>query len=165
MSKRSVIAALALNALVSGCSYSKPPQSGFYCIDVPPGRAGDVDAFIEDTAARLHFKVSKGAFPFEADNVHRAYEVYGRGVSLMISTSMHSGKPDQFDNRPTKANPHRWSMQAVKTGWWQREAFDRALSAAITSAKSHGFTVTKASVGEACSTEEVVVSGSATPPA
>ena len=144
--------ALGVAAILGSCTASRLPQTGFYCIDLPDGREGDADALVDAIAERLKFKVSKGQFASEAGPPKEIWEVYGGGVSLIIATQMHSGKPDQLGNRETVFNPNRLGFNVAKTGRRQRVRFDVVVSAAISAANQLDLKVKKA-VQEECSTQ------------
>lgn len=149
-SKATSTAGALLILALCGCSVSKPPQSGFYCLEVPSGRSSDVPKVIQATSDRLHFKVSDQTSEFSPGDIHRSYELNGQGVSVFIQTSIKSGAPDEFGNQPTAFNPNRYSVQAVKTGWKQTISFGEALDAVTTAARSNGMRLTKAPAGGAC---------------
>src|SRR3954468_10318399 len=107
---------LACAGALLSCSSGRPPQTGFYCVDIPQGSSVNADRFVEAVAERLGFKTSKAQFPSRTGPPDRAWEVYGSGISLFIDTAMKDGKPDRFGNRSHAFNPNRLSLQVVRTG-------------------------------------------------
>jgi predicted dehydrogenase len=140
----SVICACVVLANAS-CTYSRPPQTGFYCVDFPKGSAADASRFIQLTAQRLGFKVSEAQFAADHGPPNHSWEVYGRGVSLFVDTAM------KGSGLQTTFNPNRLSLQVVKTGLWQRIGFAEALAAPVNVARELGLSVTRAPGGN-CST-------------
>jgi hypothetical protein len=153
MRRATYVAARSLTVFALwGCSVIKPPQSSFYCLEVPSGSEVDVERLMQSTGDRLLARVSGQTSEFSPGDVHRSFEIYGRGVSLFIHTSLQSGRPDEFGNRATSSNPHSYSVQAVKTGWRQGISFDEALGAVASAARSAGMTLTIAPTEQGCAT-------------
>lgn len=145
------LAATSLLIPVFGCS-DRPPQTAQYCLDVPSGSTTDARSFAEELAHRLDFDISEAHPEFEPGDVHHEYAVYGRGVTVMILSSMISGEPDEFGNLPTKFDANRYSVSAFKSGLLQRVEFDEVLSAAADAAKSKGLKFGSAPKGQGCAT-------------
>jgi hypothetical protein len=148
-------ALMALCGLViplTACTSDRPPQTAFYCLDLPEGRSGEASRFVRDVADRLDLKVSEAQFPTEKGPPDQAWELHGRGVSMFLGTAMKSGKPDRYGNRETTFNPHRLGFNVVKTGWRQEIGFDDVVAVARTSANQLGWRFSKAGAGNSCST-------------
>src|SRR3954464_3826771 len=79
---------------LASCTLSRPPQTGFYCVDIPDGRSAEASRFVQSVADRLDFKVSEAQFPSEKGPPNHNWEVYGGGVSMFVGTAMKGGKPD-----------------------------------------------------------------------
>ena len=137
-------------ALVS-CTY-RPPQTGFYCVDIPEGRSAEASQFVQAIADRLNFSVSEAQFPSEKGPPHHVWDVYGGGVSLFVGTAMKDGKPDRFGNIETTFNPNRLDLNVAKSGLWQRVRFNDVLTAARDVSLQRGWSFTKAAPGESCAT-------------
>ncbi len=137
---------------LASCTYSQPPQTGFYCVDIPEGRSADASRFVQTIADRLDFKVSEAQFSSEKGPPSHVWEVYGGGVSLFVGTAMKDGKPDRFGNRETTFNPNRLDLNVAKTGLWQRVRFDDVVSTAEGTARKLQWSFTKAATGESCAT-------------
>ena len=137
---------------LASCTYSRPPQTGFYCVDIPEGRSAEAGRFVQSVADRLDFKVSAAQFPSENGPPNHVWEIYGRGVSMFVGTAMKGGEPDRYRNRETTFNPNRLGFNVVKTGWWQRVRFEDVVTAARASASDFGWPFAKAAAGESCST-------------
>lgn len=152
------VAGSLLLGAVAASAPSKPPQSGIYCLDVPSGKPADVRRVVDAAAKRLRFKVTEATFPFEpaewfAGGVHHALQAYGDGVSLLVLTATASSEPlDKFENTITRFNPKRYSLQVVKTGWWQRISFAEVLGVFAAEARSAGMAWSKAPEDQSCST-------------
>ena len=151
-SSRTLLCGCAL-ALVSSCAY-RPPQTGFYCVDIPEGRSGEASQFVQTVAHRLDFKVSQAQFPGFMENgpPQRVWDVYGGGVSLFVGTAMKDGKSDRFGNIETTFNPHRLGLHVYRTSLWQRVRFDEVLITARDTARQLGWRFTKAPTGKSCAT-------------
>lgn len=147
-----LVALCCCAAVVTSCTYSRPSQTGFYCVDIPKGGSGDADTFVRTVADRLDFKVSGAEFPSEKGAPDRQWEVYGGGVSMFISTAMKDGLPDRYGNTETTFNPDRLGFNVVKTGWWQRVEFEQVVIAARDTARQLGWRFSNAAAGESCST-------------
>lgn len=137
---------------LASCTYGRPPQSGFYCVDIPEGRSADARRFVQTVADRLDFEVSEAQFPSENGPPSHVWDVYGAGVALFIGTAMKDGKPDRFGNTETTFNPNRLDLHVAKTGLWQRVTFDDVLTAAKGTARQLGWSFTQAAPGESCAT-------------
>ena len=154
----SITGKTALRSLLFGCLVTlascayRPPQTGFYCVDIPEGSSADTSRFVQTIADRLDFKVSEARFPSENGPPNHVWDVYGRGVSLFVGTAMKDGKPDRSGNIETTFNPNRLGIQVAKTGVWQRVRFDDVLTVAKTTARQFGWSFTKAATGEGCAT-------------
>ena len=131
---------------------SRPPQTGFYCVDIPEGKSGDAGRYVQSVADRLNFSVSEASFPSDEGAPNHVWEVYGKGVSLFVGTAMKDGPPDRYGNRKTTFNPNRLGFNVVKTGLWQRVRFEDAVIAAMDAAHQLGWRFSKAAAGESCST-------------
>ena len=141
--------ATVLAFLLSGCGGRAIPQSKFYCLDVPSGRTVDVRHVLDATAKHLDFSVSEGTFVYSPDNVLHTYELYGKGISLMVQSAI--GGPARVDHMPT-FNSKRYSVQAYKSGLWQRATFGEALDALAIQAVKARMGWSKAPDGKACAT-------------
>jgi len=139
---------------LASCTYSRPPQTGFYCVEIPEGRSAEADRFVRTVADRLDFKVSEAEFPdlMSHGPPNRVWDVYGGGVSLFVGNAMKDGNPDRFGNIPTTFNPNRLDLHVAKTGWWQRVRFDEVLIVARDTARQFGWKFTKANTGKSCAT-------------
>ena len=149
------IAAIMLYGIIvslTSCADGRPPQTGFYCVDIPEGRSDEASRFARNVADRLEFKVSEAQFPAEKGPPNHVWEIYGGGVSMFLSTAMKDGEPDSHGNRETTFNPNRLSFQVVKTGWWQRVRFEEVVAKVTTSAGEFGWRFSEAAAGESCST-------------
>ena len=142
---------LAVALALSGCAY-RPPQSGFYCLGVPTRQADDVRRIAEATAKQLSFEFSEDMFALEPDDVRHTFKLRGKGVSLLVATSMISSKiVDEFGNAETHFDPGRYSVQAVKVGWVQNISFEEVLGALAGNAHSSGMTWAAAPSETGCS--------------
>lgn len=139
-------------AALTSCTNSRPPQTGFYCVDIPEGKSADAGRFVQTIAERLNFKVSEARFPAEKGPPSYVWNVYGRGVSLFVGTAMKDGRTDRFGNTETTFNPNRLDLHVAKTGMWQRVRFDEVLGAAKGTARQLGWSFTKAATGQSCAT-------------
>ena len=138
---------------LGSCSYGRPPQTGFYCVDIPQGgSAADAGRFVRTIADQLDFNVSEAQFPSEKGPPNNVWEAYGRGVSLFVGTAMKDGKQDRYGNSETTFNPNRLGLHVVKTGLWQRVEFDDVLTVARGTAVGFGWSFTKAAAGTGCAT-------------
>jgi hypothetical protein len=137
---------------LASCTFSRPPQTGFYCIDIPNGRSAEASRFVQSVADRLNFKVSEAQFPSEKGPPNHTWEVYGGGVSMFVGTAMKDGKPDRFGNVETTFDPNRLDVNVAKTGLWQRVRFEDVVRAASDAARELGWPLSKAAAGESCST-------------
>lgn len=139
---------------VGACAY-RPPQSSFYCLEVPSGDVRTVRRVLDATANRLNFEVSENEFEHEKGDVRHVFEVYGKGVSLFVLNAMVTSKPlDEFENTQTRFDPKRYSVQAVKTGLWQGISFEEALSGLAVEARGSRLGWNRAPDAHACSTVE-----------
>ena len=136
----------------TSCSLSRPPQTGFFCVDIPKGRSADAGRYVQAVADRLNFSVSEAEFPSDEGAPHRVWEVYGKGVSMNVDTSMNDGPPDRFGNRKTTFNPNRLGFNVAKTGWWQRVRFEEVVATARDVARHFGFAFSKGNADYGCST-------------
>jgi hypothetical protein len=98
------------------------------------------------------FSVSEAQFPSEKGPLNHVWNVYGRGVSLLVGTAMKDGPPDRFGNIETTFNPNRLDLNVAKSGPWQRVGFDEVLIAARNTARQRGWRFTKAASGDNCAT-------------
>ena len=137
---------------LASCTYSRPPQTGFYCVDIPQGRAAEASRFVHAIADRLDFKVSEAHFPSENGPPSDVWEVYGGGVSLFVGTALRDGKSDRFGNRPHAFNPSRLDLNVSKTWLWQTVSFNEVLAVAKSIALQKGWSFTQAATGESCAT-------------
>jgi hypothetical protein len=137
---------------LTSCIYSHPPQTEFYCVDIPEGRSAEAERFVQSVADRLDFKISKAQFPSEKGPPNHVWEVYGGGVSLFVGTALKDGKPDRYGNREATFNPNRLDFHVAKTGWWQRVRFEDVVATGRDSAGRLGWPFSKAAAGESCST-------------
>ena len=156
MTAKIIFARLALSCCcsvaIASCTYGRPPQTGFYCVDIPEGRSADASRFVQIVANRLKFKVSEAQFPSEEGPPDHVWEVYGQGVSMFVGTAMKDGTPDRVGNIKTTFNPNRLGFNVAKTGLWQRIGFEEVVTAAKDAARQLGWSLSKAAAGEACST-------------
>jgi hypothetical protein len=139
---------------VASCAY-RPPQTGFYCVDIPRGRSSEANEFVQNIADRLDFRISKAVFPGFNDNEPPQYvwDVYGRGVSLFVGNAMHDGDRDRFGNIKTTFNPHRLDLHVSKSSlFWQRIRFNEVLIAARDAARQRRWRFSKAAPGKSCAT-------------
>ena len=139
-------------AALTSCTYSRPPQTGFYCVDIPKGRSAEAGQFVRSVAEGLSFKISEAQFPSEKGPPNHVWEIYGRGVSMFVSTAMQDDNPDRYGNRETTFNPDRLGFNVAKTGWWQSIRFEDVVAAARNSARQRGLAFSEALPGESCST-------------
>ena len=154
-------------ALATSCSPMSPPQTGFYCLDVPSGRPADVERVFYATASRLGFKVWRSQMTFDKQNRPRPQQrvsgvplgvdhqllANGKGVSLLVMRAMESGIPlDEFDNTNVTFNPKRYDVHAFKSGLWQELDHAEVLNAFAAEARAADMGWSKAPEGEACST-------------
>jgi hypothetical protein len=121
-------------------------------VDIPEGRSADAGRYIQNVADRLDFSVSEAEFPSDEGAPHHVWEVYGKGVSMMVDTSMKDGPPDRYGNIKTTFNPNRLGFNVAKTGWWQRVRFEDVLSTARDVARRYGFAFSKGNPVYGCST-------------
>jgi hypothetical protein len=135
----------------ASCSLSRPPQTGFYCVDIPAGRSADAGRYVQKVADRLRFSVSEAQFPSEEGAPNHVWEVYGKGVSMFVDTAMKDGPPDRYGNRKTTFNPNRLGFNVAKTGWWQRVRFEDVVIAARDAARQFGFAFSKGNPEYGCS--------------
>ena len=131
---------------------NRPPQTGFYCIDIPKGRSAEAGRYVQSVANRLQFSVSEAQFPSDEGPPHEVWEVYGKGVSMFVGTAMKDGPPDRYGNRKTTFNPNRLGFNVAKTGWWQRVRFEDVVSAARDAARQFRFAFSKGNTEYGCST-------------
>jgi hypothetical protein len=80
------------------------------------------------------------------------WEIYGGGVSMFLDTAMKDGRPDQFGNRPHTFDQHRLGFNVAKTGWRQTIEFEQVVIAAEQSARSLGWSFSKANIDSGCAT-------------
>lgn len=124
--RKAALAALcSLIVPLTACTGGRPPQTGFYCLDIPEGRSDEAARFAQNVADRLNFKVSEAQFPAEKGPPNHVWEIYGGGVSMFLGTTMKDGDADRYGNRETTFNPNRLGFNVVKTGWWQRGALKK----------------------------------------
>ena len=143
--------ACVLVALVS-CTNARPPQTLFYCIDIPEGRSPKQREFVQALGQQLGFKVSEATLAAEHGPPDSQWEVYGRGVSVFVGTSMKDGQADKFGNRSHDFNPNRLSLNIAKTGLWQNIGFGEVLTASKSTARQFGWSFTQAGAGGSCAT-------------
>lgn len=147
------LALLCCGALAgTSCSLTRPPQTGFYCLDIPEGRSAEAGPYVQSVADRLRFSVSEADYPSDEGPPHHVWEIYGKGVSMFVDTSMKDGPPDRYGNRKTTFNPNRLGFNVAKTGWWQRVRFEDVVTAAKDAARQFGFAFSKGHPGYGCST-------------
>lgn len=137
---------------LASCTYNRPPQTGFYCVDIPESGSSDASRFVQNVAARLNFKVSEAQFRSENGPPNHVWEVYGRGVSLFVGTAMKDGEQDRFGNPEVTFNPNRLGLNVAKTGLWQRVRFDEVIAVAEVAAHKLGWQFTRAASGKSCAT-------------
>lgn len=98
----------------ASCSLSRPPQTGFYCVDIPEGRSAQAGRYVQTVADRLKFSVSEAQFPSDEGAPHHVWEIYGKGVSMFVATSMKDGPPDRYGNRKTTYNSNRPALEWLR---------------------------------------------------
>ena len=150
-----VVALCSCAVALTSCTYSQPPQTGFYCVDIPQGKSAEAGRFVRIVANRLDFKVSEAEFPGIMDHgpANHMWEVYGRGVSMFVGRAMLDGKdPDRYGNITTTFNPNRLDINVSKDSFWQRISFKDVLSATRDTARELGWSFSKAKSGESCAT-------------
>jgi len=137
---------------LASCTYTRPPQTGFYCVDIPESKSSDAGRFVKSVADQLNFKISETQFASAKGPPNHVWEVYGRGVSMFVGSALKDGEPDRFGNRETTFNPNRLGFNVAKTGLWQRVRFDKVVAVAESTARQLGWRFTKAASGKGCAT-------------
>ena len=147
--------AVCLAFATTACS-GQPPQTGFYCLDIPADGSKNVAKFVSDLATDLSFDVEE----MHSDNGEQGitgisgtdhqYLLHGSGVSMLVSSALVSGEADEYENRPTRYDPVRYSIHAFKSGLVQRVEFSKLVDAAMSAAKSNDLVLQPAPGGEGC---------------
>ena len=137
---------------VASCAFRDPPQTGFFCVDIPEGRSAEAGRYVQNVADRLGFSVSNAAYASDDGAPHRVWEVYGKGVSMNVDTSMKDGPVDSYGNIKTTYNPNRLGFNVAKTGWWQRVRFEHVVGTARDVARQFRFGFSKGNANYGCST-------------
>ena len=145
-------AAVACLFLIESAAFgqpSRPPQTGFYCLDVASGQPADVRRVLDTMARSLRLRLSVGAF--ETEEGETQFLAYGRGLSVLVGTSIAGTRPDAHGRPIVMYNRSRYDVHAFRTGPGQDLSFEQVLETLASEARSAGMGWSPAPEGRSCS--------------